>query len=207
VGDGDPAQGGAALLYVAVFIVVIVLLEIFVRYDRYVSMLKWLTLALFAYPAVAFVVHVPWLTVGYHLVVPSISWNVDYFTVVVAILGTTISPYLFFWQDHGDDYVAGEPIVDHGPLSASPDPKDHRMARDHSDGRSGRGHVRDHGRAVVLGGSMTRRCSMAPDRVEKPVKPAHRWREARRTKTISVDPSSADGERAACRSRGRTSTL
>ncbi len=46
------------------------LLEVFVRYARYVSVLKWLTLSLFAYVGVAFVVHVPWATVGYHLVVP-----------------------------------------------------------------------------------------------------------------------------------------
>ncbi len=46
----------------------------------------------------ALVVHIPWGTVGYHLAVPNLSLKADYFTVVVAILGTTISPYLFFWQ-------------------------------------------------------------------------------------------------------------
>ena len=74
------------------------LLEVFVRYARYVSVLKWLTLALFAYVGVAIVVHVPWQTVALHLVVPQIKFSADYLTVVVAILGTTISPYLFFWQ-------------------------------------------------------------------------------------------------------------
>ncbi|MDP9055865.1 MAG: divalent metal cation transporter [Pseudomonadota bacterium] len=90
--------GGPSLLYVALFGIVIVMLEIFVRYARYVSVLKWLTLSLFAYVGVALVVHVPWGQVGYHLVVPDISLKSDYLTVVVAILGTTISPYLFFWQ-------------------------------------------------------------------------------------------------------------
>jgi len=90
--------GGPTLLYVAAFGVISVLLEIFVRYSRYVSVLKWLTLSLFAYVGVAFVVHMPWASVGYHLVVPSISLAPGYLTVVVAILGTTISPYLFFWQ-------------------------------------------------------------------------------------------------------------
>ena len=90
--------GGPALVYVAAFAVVSALLEIFVRYSRYVSVLKWLTLSLFAYVGVAFVVHMPWATVGYHLVVPQISLKPGYLTVVVAILGTTISPYLFFWQ-------------------------------------------------------------------------------------------------------------
>jgi NRAMP (natural resistance-associated macrophage protein)-like metal ion transporter len=98
IGNGDPTKGGPELLYVAAFTVVIVLLEVFVRYDRYVAVLKWLTLALFAYPAVAIIVHTPWPTVAYHLVVPNLSLKADYFTVVVAILGTTISPYLFFWQ-------------------------------------------------------------------------------------------------------------
>jgi NRAMP (natural resistance-associated macrophage protein)-like metal ion transporter len=90
--------GGPAHVYVAIFAVVSVLLEIFVRYASYVSVLKWLTLALFAYVGVAFVVHIPWATVGYHLLVPHVTASAGYFTVVVAIFGTTISPYLFFWQ-------------------------------------------------------------------------------------------------------------
>lgn len=73
-------------------------LEVFVRYTRYVSILKWLTLSLFSYVAVALMVDLPWATVGYHLVVPNIRIDANYLTVVVAILGTTISPYLFFWQ-------------------------------------------------------------------------------------------------------------
>ncbi len=90
--------GGPQLVYVALFGAVSILLEIFVRYSRYVSVLKWLTLALFAYVGVAFVVHVNWASVGYHLVAPKIEWTSDYLTALVAILGTTISPYLFFWQ-------------------------------------------------------------------------------------------------------------
>ena len=90
--------GGPALLYVAAFGVASVLLEALVRYARYVSVLKWLTLTLFAYVGVAFMVHVPWKEVAFHLVVPDISFNGAYLTVVVALLGTTISPYLFFWQ-------------------------------------------------------------------------------------------------------------
>ena len=90
--------GGPALAYVAAFGLVSVLLEVFSRYSRYVSVLKWLTLSLFAYVGVAFVVHIPWTTVAYNLVVPHVSLNAGYLTAVVAILGTTISPYLFFWQ-------------------------------------------------------------------------------------------------------------
>jgi NRAMP (natural resistance-associated macrophage protein)-like metal ion transporter len=90
--------GGPALLYVALFGVVTVLLEVFSRYSRYVSVLKWLTLSLFAYVGVAFVVDIPWATVGYNLLVPHVSWDASYLTAIVAVLGTTISPYLFFWQ-------------------------------------------------------------------------------------------------------------
>ena len=90
--------GGPQLAYVAVFAVVSVLLEVFVRYSRYVSVLKWLTLALFAYVGVALVVHIPWGVVALRLVAPRISWTPAYLTTLVAILGTTISPYLFFWQ-------------------------------------------------------------------------------------------------------------
>jgi NRAMP (natural resistance-associated macrophage protein)-like metal ion transporter len=90
--------GGPQLLYVAAFGLVTVLLEVFSRYSRYVSILKWLTLSLFAYVGVAFVVKMPWTEVAKSLVIPQITFTPAYMTVVVAILGTTISPYLFFWQ-------------------------------------------------------------------------------------------------------------
>ena len=90
--------GGPALLYVAAFGTATVLLEIFVSYSRYVAVLKWLTLSLFAYVAVALIVDVPWRLVGHSLIVPRIGWSAAYLTSVVALLGTTISPYLFFWQ-------------------------------------------------------------------------------------------------------------
>ncbi len=89
---------GPQLLFVALFALLSLLLEVFVRYSRYVSVLKWLTLSLFAYVGVALVVKTPWAEVAHHLVVPTLSFKADYLTVVVAILGTTISPYLFFWQ-------------------------------------------------------------------------------------------------------------
>jgi len=90
--------GGPQLVYVALFGLVSVLLEVFSRYSRYVSVLKWLTLSLFAYVGVAFVVKMPWGEVARSLVIPQITFTPAYMTVVVAILGTTISPYLFFWQ-------------------------------------------------------------------------------------------------------------
>jgi NRAMP (natural resistance-associated macrophage protein)-like metal ion transporter len=89
---------GPVLVYVVGFAVVTVLLEVVVRYSRYVSVLRWLTLSLFAYVATVFVVGVPWLTVARNLVLPHISFSGDYLTVIVGVFGTTISPYLFFWQ-------------------------------------------------------------------------------------------------------------
>ena len=90
--------GGPRILYVVAFAAVSVTLEIFISYKRYVSVLKWLTLSLFAYVATLFTVHVPWKTLTLQLLWPHISLTSDYLTAVVAVFGTTISPYLFFWQ-------------------------------------------------------------------------------------------------------------
>ena len=90
--------GGPALAYTAGFAVLCAGLQVFSRYSRYVSVLKWLTVSLFAYVGVALVVGAPWLTVLHMTFVPHIQWNASCLTVVVAVLGTTISPYLFFWQ-------------------------------------------------------------------------------------------------------------
>jgi Mn2+/Fe2+ NRAMP family transporter len=89
---------GPQSAYVAAFAVLVAVLEVFMRYASYASVLRWLTLSLFAYVATVFVVGVPWGKVAVHLVVPHIEWTAAYFTVVVAVFGTTISPYLFFWQ-------------------------------------------------------------------------------------------------------------
>jgi NRAMP (natural resistance-associated macrophage protein)-like metal ion transporter len=90
--------GGPALIYVCVFALVCTLAPIYVRYENYARILKWLSLSLFAYVAALAVVKVPWSEALKGLVLPSIQWNGDYFTTLVAIAGTTISPYLFFWQ-------------------------------------------------------------------------------------------------------------
>jgi Mn2+/Fe2+ NRAMP family transporter len=83
---------------IAAFAAVSILLEVFVSYRRYASVLKWMTLSLLAYVGVAFAVHVPWVEVARNLVVPNMAFDAGALTVVVAVLGTTISPYLFFWQ-------------------------------------------------------------------------------------------------------------
>jgi len=91
------APGGAGW-YALVFGTVSLLLQVFLPYERYVRVLKWLTLSLFAYVAVVFVVRVDWAAAMHGTFAPRLQWNKDYVTTVVAILGTTISPYLFFWQ-------------------------------------------------------------------------------------------------------------
>ena len=90
--------GGPAMVYVAVFGVASVLLEIFMGYSKYVAVLKWLSLSLLAYAATAFIVGVSWSKVALYTFVPHITWKAEYFVTVVAVFGTTISPYLFFWQ-------------------------------------------------------------------------------------------------------------
>src|SRR5258708_29586966 len=90
--------GGPRGLYVVLFAALCTVLEIYSSYERYVKILKWLTLSLFAYVATALVIHVPWGEVAYNTLIPHVSMNADYIVLIVAIFGTTISPYLFFWQ-------------------------------------------------------------------------------------------------------------
>jgi Mn2+/Fe2+ NRAMP family transporter len=90
--------GGPRLLYVVVFGAFCALLEIFVSYKRYSSVLRWLTLALFSYFGTVLVVRIPWGEFARGFFIPSFTANAGFWTTVVAILGTTISPYLFFWQ-------------------------------------------------------------------------------------------------------------
>jgi Mn2+/Fe2+ NRAMP family transporter len=123
------AMGEAAALVTGVdrhamttlFVAATLLLQIFVPYHRYVFFLKWLTLSLLAYVAVLFVVHVPWGQVALHLFVPRFKADATAAAVVVAIFGTTISPYLFFWQasEEIEDLEAlGKPGLVQDPASA-----------------------------------------------------------------------------------------
>lgn len=91
--------GGRAHWYAIGFGVVSAALQVMIPYTRYVRILKWLTLALLAYVATVFVVKVPWGSVATGLVTfPRLPWKAGYITTIVAVFGTTISPYLFFWQ-------------------------------------------------------------------------------------------------------------
>jgi Mn2+/Fe2+ NRAMP family transporter len=90
--------GGPRQWYVIFFGGLSIVLQVFIPYSRYVRILKWLTLALLAYVATVFVIRIPWGQVLLHAFVPNLKMDAEAITMVVAIFGTTISPYLFFWQ-------------------------------------------------------------------------------------------------------------
>lgn len=91
--------GGARWMHILGFGVLSIALQVFIPYTRYVNYLKWLSLSLFAYVVTAFLVHVPWGAALRALILPPLhGFHGDYSMMVVAVLGTTISPYLFFWQ-------------------------------------------------------------------------------------------------------------
>jgi Mn2+/Fe2+ NRAMP family transporter len=90
--------GGRGELYAVAFGIISVILEVLVSYRFYAPILKWLTLVLFLYVATALTVHIPWRAALFATVWPHVTLSADYLLMIVAIFGTTISPYLFFWQ-------------------------------------------------------------------------------------------------------------
>lgn len=90
--------GVRAVVWQPLFAALIVVLMIWSSYKHIARIFKWLTLVLFAYLAAAFLAHPPWGEVLRATVMPRIEWNANYLATFIAILGTTISPYLFFWQ-------------------------------------------------------------------------------------------------------------
>ncbi len=90
------------LIWAILFTVITLILEIFVSYATYSKYLKFLTFSLFVYVGVAFAVQIDWLSVLHRIVVPDIKFTKEYITLLVGILGTTISPYLFFWQSSSE---------------------------------------------------------------------------------------------------------
>ena len=90
--------GGSPIVYAFAFGVVAVLFQLLVPYQRLAPVLKWLTLSLFAYVGVVLLVHIPWKELVIATLVPPVELTRDYLLLLVGVLGTTISPYLFFWQ-------------------------------------------------------------------------------------------------------------
>ncbi len=90
--------GGSAHIYAVTFGLLCLVLQVFLPYQIYVRWLKWLTLALLAYVAVVFSLHLDWWQVARSIVHPQLPGGHAVLLMVVAVFGTTISPYLFFWQ-------------------------------------------------------------------------------------------------------------
>ncbi len=111
--------GGGEKLFVVAFALISLALQLFVPYRRYARLLKWLTLVLLSYVALMFMLHIDWMAVLKGLVFPFGSSSAGVATVIVAIFGTTISPYLFFWQSAEEvEEIAADPNAH--PLKQAP---------------------------------------------------------------------------------------
>ncbi len=120
--------GGGQTLFTVVFAVASLLAIVFIPYSRYVGILKWLTFSLFAYAGVVFSAHIDWRAVGLGAILPRFDLDAKTLMLVVAILGTTISPYLFFWQSSQEvEDEEGDPSA--GPLKTHPDEAPLQLAR------------------------------------------------------------------------------
>ncbi|HEV2594398.1 MAG TPA: divalent metal cation transporter [Sphingomicrobium sp.] len=112
--------GRGQMLFTILFAAISLLLQVLVPYQRYVRVLKWLTLVLIAYVAIAFTVKLNWSDVAHGLILPKIYGTSDWITVLVAVFGTTISPYLFFWQSAEEVEIME--VKDKPPLTDAPPP-------------------------------------------------------------------------------------
>jgi Mn2+/Fe2+ NRAMP family transporter len=120
--------GGPALLYAVAFAIVSLVAVVLIPYHRYVGFLKWLTLTLFAYVGVVFAVKIDWRAVAAGALVPRFALDGGTLTLIVAIFGTTISPYLFFWQSSQEvEDEEAEPGA--GPLIERPEQAPRELGR------------------------------------------------------------------------------
>ena len=111
--------GGGNHAFTIAFAALSLLLQLYVPYHRYAQFLKWLTLVLFAYVALLFMVTVDWAAAARGLVIPSVDGTAA-ITTIVAIFGTTISPYLFFWQA-SQEVEELDQVAEREPLKQVPD--------------------------------------------------------------------------------------
>lgn len=119
---------GSPLLFAAILAVISLVLQIFAPYDRYTLVLKWMCLALFAYIITAFVVHVHWVTALRSTAIPYFNLKTDFIVSIVAVLGTTISPYLFFWQA-AEEVEIQKAVPEEKPLRLAPQQADKQLHR------------------------------------------------------------------------------
>jgi NRAMP (natural resistance-associated macrophage protein)-like metal ion transporter len=120
--------GGPRHLYAVALGMTCLLLQVFIPYQRYVGILKWLTLTLFAYVGTVFATHVPWGEMLHGTLAPKIEFSPNYLLIIVAIFGTTISPYLFFWQA-GQEVEELAVQRDEASLPNAPNDTQHHLRR------------------------------------------------------------------------------
>jgi len=120
--------GGPARLYAVAFAAFSLLAVVFIPYHRYVGLLKWFTFSLLAYVGVIFSVKIDWAAVAAGAFVPRVALDSETFTLTVAIFGTTISPYLFFWQS-SQEVEEEESDPEAGPLVDRPEQAERELNR------------------------------------------------------------------------------
>ena len=121
--------GGSVHLYCVGFGLLCLVMQVYLSYQNYVRYLKWLTLALLSYVAVVFTLHVHWEAAAREMLLPHLELNHDTITIIVAVFGTTISPYLFFWQAAQEMEDLRSPSGPHGGNARLPHTSD--VARKH----------------------------------------------------------------------------
>jgi Mn2+/Fe2+ NRAMP family transporter len=120
--------GGPMLVYAIVLGVILALAEIFIPYSKYQTVLKWLTAVLLAYIVVLFFADVKWGEALKGTFIPRLKWDAAYFSILTALLGTTISPFLFFWQAAQETEEIREDKHQH-PLKEKPEQGDKQLNR------------------------------------------------------------------------------
>ena len=119
--------GGSRHLYTVLLALGTLAAVVFIPYHRYVAVLRWLTFSLFAYVGVVFAVHIDWHAVLAGTLLPRFDRTGDSYMLIVAVFGTTISPYLFFWQSSQE--VEDEEAARARPLIDQPDKADGELTR------------------------------------------------------------------------------
>ncbi|HUJ01079.1 MAG TPA: divalent metal cation transporter [Usitatibacter sp.] len=120
--------GGVSEIYIVFFALLSLVLQIFVPFPRYAPILKWMTLSLLAYVATVFAVEVRWNEATLAVLFPKPQFRADYIATLVAVLGTTISPYLFFWQA-SQEVEEQRATPGNEPLREAPEQAAHHLDR------------------------------------------------------------------------------
>jgi len=123
------------ILASVIFTCIIILIEVFVPYKTYAQVLKWLTLSVFAYIAAGLMANLDWKTVFANAVVPHVVFSKNYIFALIAVFGTSITPYLFFWQT--SEEVEESKIAGENTTKLTPYKLHHRIARMRTDVNSG----------------------------------------------------------------------